>query len=120
MQSTDSSLEFPAANNLDSACLDKFPANGHWPIGRYPFAAWNRHSDDGPNSAFGSFGILTFTVPDHSGLGVHSGRRDVPDGRGRKGKDHCTEGCVRTDDDSMRVIVGQHQIDHCTFINVTA
>lgn len=82
-------------NNTDSR------SQGPWPNGRYGFAHWNAHADDGPSSAYGSHGIAVFDVPDRTGMGVHSGRRDNPDGLGRRGPGHATMGCVRTVDEAM-------------------
>jgi hypothetical protein len=87
---------FEACNNVDSH------SQGPWPDGTFPYIGYNAHpalSD--PNSEYGAYGILIFDVPDHIGMGVHSGRRDIPDGLGRTGPQHCTLGCVRTTDQAM-------------------
>src|ERR1051326_1944913 len=34
-------------------------------------------------------------------MGVHSGRRSIPDDLGRTGPAHCTLGCIRTTDEAM-------------------
>ena len=81
---------WPAANNVAS------DSAGPWPPGVYTYVQHVTHADDGPDSAYGSYGGLLFNVPGRTGMEVHSGRQDVPDGLGRMGPAHCTEGCIRT------------------------
>src|SRR5580765_7198318 len=66
---------FDAANNVDSR------SKGPWPAGTFKFIGAIAHSElTDPESAYGEFGILIFDVPGRSGMGVHSGRRDIADG----------------------------------------
>jgi hypothetical protein len=83
---------YPANNNVDSH------SQGHWPNGTYDYDQHVTHTGDGPDSAYGSNGGYQFDVPDRTGMEVHSGRENVPDGRGRTGADHATMGCIRTND----------------------
>jgi hypothetical protein len=90
---------------------------GKLPNGTYPVLDQNSphtHGDavdthdsnrqDSENGEYGSGGIFrveSFKGPDgktHEGVGVHAGREDRPDGAGRKGPDHATQGCIRTCD----------------------
>jgi hypothetical protein len=58
---------------------------------------------------YGSNGNYIFEVPGCVGCGVHSGRKNRPDGRGRRGPKHATNGCIRTTDDATDTI--QNLID---------
>jgi RHS repeat-associated protein len=89
----DSLATYPAANNAQSSSA------GPWPPGVYPYERHTVHSDDGPDSQFGSNGNYIFTVPGRSDMGIHSGRRDTPDKLKRKGPGHATDGCIRTTDE---------------------
>lgn len=60
---------------------------------------------DSASGAYGGYGIVRMTpIQGHDGVGVHSGREGRADGRGRRGVDHATQGCIRTTDEAMRVI----------------
>jgi RHS repeat-associated protein len=90
---------FPAGNNTDSH------SRGAWPAGDYDYSRHTTHPDDAPDSAFGSYGNYIFNVPGcHDQCGVHSGRNSVPDGLGRIGVKHATNGCIRTTDAAMQLI----------------
>ncbi len=79
-----------------------------YPPGTWRFSHYNRHRDDNPNSAFGSYGIFVFDVPGRSGMGVHSGRANSG------GPTHPTLGCIRTTDAAMRAILALHRTDPIT------
>jgi RHS repeat-associated protein len=96
---------YDAANNPDSR------SNGQWPDGSYNYERPTTHAGDAPNSEYGSFGNLIFTVPSRSDMGIHSGRQDKPDGRGRKGPEHATLGCIRTTDEGMKAITDLNKKD---------
>jgi hypothetical protein len=58
---------------------------------------------DSVNGAFGAFGIFrlapfSLNGVSHSGVGVHSGRRNLG------GADYITHGCIRTTDDVMQAL----------------
>ena len=89
---------FPAANNAQST------SNGPWPPGAYSYNHNQPHSDDGPDSAYGSYGNFQFNVPGRTYMGVHSGRVNTPDKAGRKGYQHATDGCIRTTDAATELI----------------
>ena len=103
---------FVAMNNVDSQ-------SHPWPAGSYPLSHFKTHPNDAPDSAYGSVGIFVFDVPGHTGLGVHSGRQNVPDGLGRSGPAHCTNGCVRTTDAAMMSIKETHGADPLTRISIS-
>jgi hypothetical protein len=91
-----SSGPFEAYNNVDSH------SKGPWPDGTYQYQTYVSHAElADPDSEYGSFGIFIFAVPQRTGMGVHSGREEVPDGLNRTGPQHCTLGCIRTTDEAM-------------------
>lgn len=89
---------FPAANNPQRN------SGGRWPDGTYDYERHTEHSDDAPDSGYGSHGNYIFTVPGRNNMGVHSGRSDTPDGLGRLGVNHATLGCIRTTDEGTAAI----------------
>ena len=89
---------FPAANNPQRN------NGGRWPDGTYGYERHTDHSDDAPDSSYGSHGNYIFTVPGRDWMGVHSGRSDTPDGLGRAGVNHATLGCIRTTDEGTAAI----------------
>jgi hypothetical protein len=103
---------WPAANNVASGSKP-------FPDGQWAFAYHKDHPEDpGPDSAYGSYGIFIFTVPGRTGLGVHSGRASVPDGLGRVGPEHATNGCIRTTDDATLAILTLTATDALTTLTV--
>jgi hypothetical protein len=58
-----------------------------------------------PNGPYGSNGIFVFSVPGHSGIGVHSGRAN------KGGPLHPTKGCLRTTDEATDLIGKTHIVD---------
>ena len=90
---------------------------GIWPNGSYPYLYHKNHPPD-PNGGFGSYGIFVFSRPSCQGCGVHSGRANVPDLRGRVGTQHAMEGCIRTSDSCMELITGVTIADPLTNIVV--
>jgi len=101
-----------AANNVDSHSL------GPWPDGAYGFSYHKSHPDDAPDSPYGSSGIFVFDVPGRTAMGVHSGRQNSTDGAGRMGFQYCTEGCVRTTDAAMVILVETHNLDPITSLTI--
>jgi RHS repeat-associated protein len=89
---------FPAANNAQSG------SRGPWPPGAYSYGYHTTHPDDDPDSPYGSHGNWVFNVPGCIGCGVHSGRANRSDRRGRSGFRFATNGCIRTTDDATRLI----------------
>ncbi len=96
--------EFPAANNASS------DSKGPWPDGTYNYSHHVAHAAD-PNGPFGSNGNFVFDVPGRPGMGVHSGRRGVPDALGRRGPQHATKGCIRTTDAGTQAIDALNEQD---------
>ncbi len=110
--SVDGGATYPAGNNVDSHSL------GHWPLGTFPFAWYDKDAADGPEGSFGSYGVLVFAVPGRTGMGVHSGRATTPDLLGRVGVEHCTLGCVRSKDGALSDLVALHAEEPITQIAV--
>lgn len=106
-------MPWAAANFVDSKAV------GPWPVGTFKFLSWEKHPSDGPDSPFGTFGILIFAVAGREGMGVHSGRARSPDQLGRVGICHATFGCIRTTDQAMAAITARHATDPLTEITVT-
>ena|SRR5690348_7505870 len=103
-----------AANFVDSS------SKGPFPPGTFKVDAWQSHqAHDGPDTVFGTQGVLLFLVPGRDGMGVHAGRQNSADGLGRKGPFHCTFGCIRTSEDAMRAISDTDAKDRVTEITVT-
>jgi RHS repeat-associated protein len=107
-------LEGRAANNVCSNATGTLPTTGVEP-GEYTFvdrSAAGGHvgqADTGPYGGAGIFHIDTFTDSggtSHSDVGIHGGRVGVPDGRGRSGEQHCTEGCIRVEQSTMNQVPG--------------
>lgn len=66
---------------------------------------------DSAMGEYGTYGIVRMNdFPadgrTHAGVGIHSGRLNVPDRSATRGTgpDHVTQGCIRTTDEAMRVI----------------
>jgi hypothetical protein len=93
---------FSAGNNA----VNK--SRGKWPEGEYEFSHFNPHPGNA-NSSYGSHGNFVFDVPGCSGCGVHSGRENVRDPRGRTGPQYGTNGCIRTTDSATKFIKERHQ-----------
>ncbi len=89
---------YPAANNAQST------SRGPWPEGTYTYAYPTTHSDDAPNSRFGSNGNFVFNLPGCQGCGVHSGRANSTDLAGRSGTEYATNGCIRTTEQATQKI----------------
>jgi hypothetical protein len=104
--------EWEAYNNVDSR------SKGIWPDGTYSYDYWVPHAGDDENSSYGTRGVLVFDVPHREGMGIHAGRRNRPDGRGRSGPAHATMGCIRTTETAMAVIVGTQRDDPLTTLDV--
>lgn len=90
-----------AGNNLTKKAKKNWE-NGNWTNGTYSYSHYNRHAESSTTGSYGSHGIHVFTVPGHSGVGVHSGRN---------GPESVTEGCVRTTDPCMELINELHKTD---------
>ncbi len=74
---------------------------------------------DSSRGSYGSHGIVRLApIHGHNGIGVHSGRAGVPDGWGRMGPDHATQGCIRTTDEAMGVIAQTMRTDALRSITV--
>ncbi|MCC6492130.1 MAG: hypothetical protein IT424_03815 [Pirellulales bacterium] len=84
-------------------------SNGVWPNGGYDYSHYNLHAGLDANSAYGTKGIYVFKVPGRTGMGVHAGRKDKVDGKGRKGPAYNTLGCIRTTEEAMTKIKSTHE-----------
>jgi len=107
----------PAANNVASGASGTLPRNG-LESGTYHFKDtttphFHNAVDDAPSGAYGPDGI--FRLDDfvdsggtpHDNVGIHGGRIGVPDGQGRTGYEHCTFGCVRSEQNGMHDLRNQ-------------
>jgi RHS repeat-associated protein len=106
------------------------------PNGQYPFADTTRathHSGEDKHHVpvesnegeYGQSGILHLKGfnadgSHHDGVGVHSGREDVPDATAQHavGPDHVTQGCLRTTDAAMTQITDTAKTDPLTNLTV--
>lgn len=103
-------LTYPAANNVDSH------SGGPWPEGVYHADAL-LVTDPTNKDAIRRYGIyrIRFVVPGRTGMEFHAGEVDVPDGLGRMGYLHCTEGCIRgTPDAVAQAALWYRQNERCT------
>jgi hypothetical protein len=89
-----------------------------WPNGQYAFSWHSPHAGDDADSSYGSHGNFIFEVPGREGMGVHSGRKNVADGRGNRGPAHVTDGCVRTTDECTGKIKEIHAGDPLKTITI--
>ncbi|MFS7220217.1 L,D-transpeptidase family protein [Rahnella inusitata] len=94
-----------AYNNVDSHASLRHVNNGTYQI--QDRNAPHPHTAN-PNGPYGSFGIIRFSVPGHSGVGVHSGRANA---RHLPGPAHPTMGCIRTSDEAMKALK-EHMTGH--------
>lgn len=106
---------FNAANNVDSS------SKGIWPSGVYEVE--KKMTIDGPeglpSGKYGRYFIRfkAFTQEDgeyRAGMGLHSGRKGVPDKAGRVGYLHCTYGCIRCEHAAMEYIDERWELDPLT------
>jgi RHS repeat-associated protein len=87
---------FPAGNKVSSGF-------SQWPNGTYDYSWYSPHKRDrDENGSYGLYGNFIFEVPNHEGMGVHSGRAND------RGPEHPTQGCIRTTDQAMEKISGYH------------
>lgn len=88
-----------AYNNVDShASLTHIPNGTYSTVDKSVPHLHPGTNKDTVNGSYGSYGIIRFNVPGHSGIGLHSGRAN---GRGAQ---HPTFGCIRTTDEAMKEI----------------
>jgi hypothetical protein len=123
---------YPANNNVDGAS-----SLGKLPDGSYPMLDQNsphmhgdavdpndsnlQDSEDGEFGPGGIFRVQYFKGPDgkiHRGVGIHAGRKNKPDRRGRTGPAHATEGCIRTCDAAIHKITSTAKTDPLTLLMV--
>jgi RHS repeat-associated protein len=103
---------FPGANNVQSSARA-----GNAPNGTFSYIGHVPHTG-GPSGPYGSNGNFVFDFPNGSGIGIHSGRVGVPDGRGRTGFQHATNGCIRTTDEATSFLSNLNSTDPLTAIKV--
>lgn len=103
---------YPAYNNTTST------SRGPWAPGTYTYDQYVSHQG-GPDSPYGSNGAFEFNVPGCIGCEIHSGRQNIPDGRGRRGPQHATNGCIRTTDAGTKKLLDlQNSGDPLTVLQV--
>ena len=94
-------------------------SNGIWPNGEYTYSHYNSHAGLGIDSSYGTKGIFVFNVAGRTGMGVHAGRKNSTDGKGRSGPAYNTLGCIRTTEAAMSTIKSTHASDPLTDITVS-
>jgi len=101
-----------AYNNVDSHATITHVQNRTYNIqdGVMP----HRHTPNA-NGPYGLHGIIRFDVPNHPGIGVHSGRANA---RHLPGAMHPTMGCMRTTDEAMLTISNVMRVSPLTTIEV--
>jgi RHS repeat-associated protein len=94
-----------SGNNFDGTILAQgvaynFVASGYstFPYGIYQAGPWHQYNAGDPDSPYGPYGNLTFNVPGHTGMSVHSGRNNLG------GPTYNTHGCIRTTDNFMNTM----------------
>jgi RHS repeat-associated protein len=97
---------YPANNNTTTT------SNGPWPNGTFPRSGSNPHPESDANGAYGSHGIITFDVPNRTGMGIHSGRANSG------AQNHPTLGCIRTTDAAMADLRELEKTDPVTTMTV--
>ncbi len=55
--------------------------------------------------SFGNVANMILTVLGRSSMGIHGGRQGERDGLGREGIQHCTMGCIRITDATVKKVV---------------
>ncbi|MBB1202652.1 hypothetical protein EGM70_20440 [Enterobacteriaceae bacterium 89] len=74
------------------------------------------HPGDNEDGSYGTYGIIRFNYPGHSGVGVHSGQAHH---RYKPGPEHPTMGCIRTSDEAMKKIKEHMAISSLSTITVS-
>lgn len=103
---------WPAYNNIDSHVSMR-----HLPDGTYTAIdrTVSHYHPPSPNGSYGSYGIVRFDVPGHSGMGLHSGKAGASY---MPGPPHPTMGCIRTSDAAMGIITGKMRSDPVQSVQV--
>lgn len=109
-----------ANNRTTNAATLQFVANGDYDVLDQNEPHTHNPQDDSADGEYGSFGIVRFNVPGHDGVGIHSGRQNSPDLTPEHGigPNHVTQGCIRTTDAAMAVIVQTMQDDPLLVLHV--
>lgn len=115
---------FPAYNNVDSHASVGKLVNGTYAMQDTSSPHLHQGAEAKENGSIGPGGIFrmkSFKGADgkmHSGVGVHAGRADTPDAKGRSGPEHATEGCIRTNDAGIAKITATAKTDPLTATTV--
>jgi len=99
---------YPAGNNVSSNAKNDDGVTPTLPYdpGTYSPGPYHPHPETSdPDGPFGSNGIFLFPRPGCAGCGVHSGRANRRDRKGRKGPQHATNGCIRSTDELTKKIL---------------
>ncbi len=98
---------------------DTTKATHHSGVDKHGVPVESKKGEYGP---FGIFHLKGFNADGthHEGVGVHSGREDVPDASAQHGEgpDHVTQGCLRTTDAAMSQITDTAKTDPLTTLTV--
>ena len=117
---------WPANNRTASTATIRHVPNGPHPVQDQHTAhrhhgTHNGHPQDSVDGEYGTYGIVRFSVAGHPGIGVHSGRANVPDRSPEHGRgpNHVTQGCIRTTDEAMLAITQAMTTDPLSSIVVS-
>lgn len=112
-----------AGNNVDSSV-----GLAHLPCRDYLFEHQPhvRHGPTGGDTTQGKYGPMGIFVIRpfyydgvlHSGVGIHSGKKDIPDKLERSGTQHATFLCIRTTDVAMSMIKQISLVDPLKVLSV--
>lgn len=109
---------FKACNNVDST------SKGNWPEGIFKSDQLVRVDGEEslPSGRYGRWFLRFENFNDNgtvrTGMGLHSGRKGVPDKRGREGYKHATMGCIRTEMGAMEYIAERWTSDPVSKLSV--
>jgi hypothetical protein len=109
-----------ANNRTTSTATLQFVPNDDYEVEDQNTPHTHNAKDDSADGEYGSFGIVRFNVPGHDGVGIHSGRQNSPDLTPEHGigPEHVTQGCIRTTDAAMAVIVETMRNDPLVVVHV--
>ena len=105
-----------AANNrTDSHATLQFVPNGVYSLQDSKAPHTHGGTKDTVDGEYGSYGIIRFNVPGHLGVGIHAGRAKIADQTPQRaiGPDHVTQGCIRTNEDTMKSLTTLMTKDPC-------
>ena len=93
-------------DRTDSHADLQFVPNGSYAVLDTKASPRHGGTHDTIDGEYGSYGIIRFNVPGHTGIGIHAGREKTADRTPQRsmGPDHVTQGCIRTDEATMQAL----------------